>query len=349
MRTACEKAKRTLSFDTAASIEIDAICQGIDFCSNITRAKFEQLNIDLFAKCTKTVENCLTDAMIDKIGVHDVVLVGGSSRIPKVQQLLQDLFNGMDLCMSINPDEAVAYGAAALAASYSQGFKNISPDFMLREVTPLSLGILTKEDTMSVVIPRNTTIPTRKEKVYFTQKDCKPSALIKIYEGERTKASDNNLLGLFTLRGFPCDRRSFPFNVYFDLDADGILTVSAEEETTGNKNEITITNDKGRLSTEQIKRIVEEAEKYKAEDKKYQKKVNAMNALDDYVDEITDAIEDNDTTTSVKICQEDKMKINLAISVARNLLDASQQTEAHVFEDYLKKLESIVEPIVKIG
>ncbi|KAI5431369.1 heat shock 70 kDa protein 4 [Lathyrus oleraceus] len=346
MRTSCERAKRTLSFDTMASVEIDAISQGKDFRSSISRAKFEQLNMDLFAKCITTVESCLIDAVMEKSSVHDVVLVGGSSRIPKVQQLLQDFFNGIDLCMSINPDEAVAYGAAALAASYSKGFKNDIQNFVLREVTPLSLGILTNEDTMSVVIPRNTAIPTRKKKVYFTRKHSKPSALIKIYEGERTRASDNNLLGLFTIRGFPGDGRSFPFNVYFEVDDDGILTVCAEEETTGNKNEITITNDKGRLSTEQIMKMVEAAEKYKAEDKMYQKKVTAMNALEDYVDEIMNALEDSDA--SVNLCRLDKKKINLAIRDARNLLDNSQQKEAESFEDYLKKLECMVGPVLKI-
>ncbi|XP_058741075.1 heat shock 70 kDa protein 4-like [Vicia villosa] len=346
MRTACEKAKRTLSFDTVASIEIDAITQGIDFSSSLSRAKFEQLNMDLFANCIKTVESCLADAMMEKNSVHDVVLVGGSSRIPKVQELLQDFFNGIDLCMSINPDEAVAYGAAALAASYSEGFNNNIQNFVLREVTPLSLGILTNEDTMSVVIPRNTTIPTRKKKVYFTRKHGKPSALIKIYEGERTRASDNNLLGLFTIRGLPGDGRSIPFNVYFEVDDDGILTVCAEEETSGNKNEITISNDKGRLSTEQIMEMIQAAENYKAEDKKYQKKVNAMNALEDYVDEITDALEDSDTSDN--LCLLDRKEIDLAIRDARNLLDNSQQNEAESFEDYLKELERIVGPVLKI-
>ncbi|MCI04975.1 heat shock 70 kDa protein, partial [Trifolium medium] len=194
---------------------------------------------------------------------------------------------------------------------------------------------LTSEDSMSVVIPRNTSIPTRKKRVYFTRNDYKPSVLIKIYEGERTRASDNNLLGLFTLRGFPCEH------------ADGILSVSAEEETTGIENKITIINEKGRLSTDQIMRKIQEAEKYKAEDKKHQKKVNAMNALDDYIDEITNAIYDVDT--SVKICPEDKLKISLAIRDANKLLGDSQQKEANVFEDCLKELVSIVEPIIKIG
>ncbi|XP_061338336.1 heat shock cognate 70 kDa protein-like [Gastrolobium bilobum] len=334
LRTVCERAKRTLSFAVDTAVEVDALFEGIDLCSSITRARFEELNMDLFTKCMETVDRCLVDSKMEKSNIHEVVLVGGSSRIPKVQQLLQDFFKGKDLCKSINPDEAVAYGAAVQAALLSKSNRFV-PNLVLLDVTPLSLGISTQVDLMSVVIPRNTTIPARKKKVYFTKIDYQSCVLIKVYEGERTRASDNNLLGLFNLNGMPPALRGHPLNVCFDIDADGILNVSAEEETTGSKNQITITNDKGRLSIQQIRSMVQEAEKYKDEDKKYQKKVAAMNALDDYVYRIQKAMHNIDVSS--------------ALAKARNLLDNSQQIEAKVYEDYLKELKSIVGPIVKIG
>ncbi|TKY64859.1 Mediator of RNA polymerase II transcription subunit 37c [Spatholobus suberectus] len=345
LRTACERAKRTLSYAVDTTIEVDALSGGIDFCSSITRARFEDLNMDLFRKCMETADRCLVDSKMDKSDIHDVVLVGGSSRIPKVQQLLQDFFKGKDLCISINPDEAVAYGAAVQAALLTKGNKYV-PNLVLLDVTPLSLGISTKGDLMSVVIPRNTTIPVKKKEGFETTVDNQTSVLIEVYEGERTRASDNNLLGFFTLFGLPLAPRGHPFDVCFTIDENGILSVSAEEKTTGCKNEITITNDKGRLSTQQIMRLIQEAEKYKAEDQKYQKKVNAMNALDDYVYKIRNAIED--VYNSHKLHPQDKMKINLAITKARNLLDASQQTETGVFEDYLNEVKSLIEPSVRI-
>lgn len=219
---------------------------------------------------------------------------------------------------------------------------------MLLDVTPLSLGISTKGDLMSVVIPRNTTIPAKKKQVYSTAGDYHSSVEIMVCEGERTRASDNNLLGLFYLRIPPTFRRGHPFYVCFNIDADGILNVSAEEETSGNKNEITITNDKGRLSTQQIMRLIQEADNYKVEDKKYQKKENAINALDDYVYKISDAIEGIDIKGS-KLQPEHEMKISGAIAKARILLDASQQTETQVFEDCLNVVKGIVEPILKIA
>ncbi|KAJ1443170.1 Heat shock protein 70 family [Sesbania bispinosa] len=229
LRTACERAKRTLSFAVDTTIEVDALFESIDFCSSITRARFEELNMDLFRKCMETVERCINDSKMDKNNIHDVVFVGGSSRIPKVQQLIQDFFKGKDLCKSINPDEAVAYGAAVQAALLNKSNKFV-PNLVLLDVTPLSLGI------------------------YETSGDFQSSVPIKVYEGERTRASDNNLLGLFDLCGIPSVPRGHPFNVFFDIDANGILKVSAEEETTGSRNQITITNDKGRPSTQEIMR-----------------------------------------------------------------------------------------------
>jgi L1 cell adhesion molecule like protein len=260
LRTACERAKRTLTFAVDTTIEIDALFDNIDFRSMITRARFEELNMDLFKQCMETVNMCLKDSKMDKSNIHDVVLVGGSSRIPKVQQLLQDIFKGKDLCKSINADEAVAYGAAVQAALLCNGDR-FAPNLVILDVTPLSLGISLNGDLMGVVIPKNTTIPVKKKKVYQKSDDNQSSVRIKVLEGERTRASDNNLLGLFYLECDPSNPQGHSLNVYFDIDADGILTVSAEEECTGNKKEITITNNIGRLSTKQIMRMIREAEK----------------------------------------------------------------------------------------
>ncbi|KAK7374831.1 hypothetical protein VNO80_08274 [Phaseolus coccineus] len=346
LRTACERAKRTLSYAVDTTIEVDALSGSIDFCSSISRARFEELNLDLFKRCMETVDRCLVDSKMDKSDVDDVVLVGGSSRIPKVQQLLQDYFKGKELCMSINPDEAVAYGAAIQAALLTKSNKFV-PNLVLLDVTPLSLGISLKGDLMSVVIPRNTTIPVEKKKGYERSEDFQSSVSIQVYEGERKRASDNNLLGFFNLYGTPYALRGHPLTVSFSIDADGILSVIAEEESSGSKNGITVTNDKGRLSTQQIMRMIQDAEIYKAEDQKYQKKVQAINALDDFVYMIRKAIDDVDNSN--KLHSRDKTKINMAIAEARKLLDASQQTETVVFVDHLNEVKSLIEPILRIN
>ncbi|CAI8612064.1 unnamed protein product [Vicia faba] len=341
LRTACERAKRTLSFDSETSIDIDAIFEGIDLCSSITRAKFEQLNMNLFEKCMETVESCLTDAKIDKKNVDDVVLVGGSSRIPKVMQLLQEFFNGKELCLSINPDEAVAYGAAVQAALLSDGIKSV-PNLVLRDVIPLSLGIMVKGDVMSVLIPRNSTIPVKKKQVYHTCEDDQPGVSIDVYEGERMVASENNLLGVFVLK-VPLAPRGLPVTVCFSIDADGILNVSAEEESSGNKKDITITKENGRLSTEEIMRMIEEAEKFKAEDIKFMKKVKAMNVLEDYLYNMRKVMKDVTSMLSLT----DKMKINAAMVKGKMLIEDKMDRETFVFVDFLKELESIFESALK--
>ncbi len=345
LRSACERVKRTLSSSSTATVEVESLYEGKDFSLQITRARFEELCADLFRSCIDPVEKVLRDGKLDKSKVHDIVLVGGSTRIPKIQKLLSEYFNGKELNKSINPDEAVAYGAAVQAAILSGTQSEALNKILLVDVTPLSIGIETAGNVMTVMIPRNSTIPHKKTQVFSTFQDNQPAATIRVFEGERSFTKDCNLLGQFEFSGIPPAPRGVPqLEITYDIDANGILNVSASDKSSGKKQNLVITNDKSRHSKEQIEEMIKAAEKLKDEDEKQLKRIEARNSLESYIYNWRNQMDNKEITEKMEAS--DVETIKTTVKSVQDWLESNLTATTEEYQGKLKETEGVLNPII---